>query len=86
MIKTLKNKIYNDALLLVRMFCYVKKCTSLFLNGVLSINQELSSVFAVNFAWVIGGGLLQQNDVATFVNHPSPLTHESINWRCSSGY
>lgn len=51
--------------------------------GELCIKNEANKLFVINFAWVTGGGLLQRINVESFVNNPSPLTHENVKWRCS---
>ena len=87
--KYLKKNYAGYVFLLLRKFNLVTKMliatSKLRSTDVLCIKNEANNLFAINFAWVIGGGLLQRTNVEAFVNNPSPLTHENIKWRCSRG-
>ena len=87
--KYLKKNYVDDVFLLLRKFNLVTKMlivtSKLRSTDVFCVKNEANKMFAINFAWVIGGGLLQRINVEAFVNNPSPLTHENFKWRCSRG-
>ena len=85
----IKKNFVDYAFLLLRKLNYIKEMlrgSFIRATDVFCIKKEANRLFASNFAWVFGGGLVQRINVVSSVIYPSPLTHENIQWRYSRGY
>jgi len=91
----LKKNFVDTGFLLLRSLYQIKKMLSFYLfnenetknsTDVFCFKNEANKLSASNFAWVFGDGIVQCIHTVSFVNNPSPLTHENIKWRCSRGH